>query len=157
MRHLLRGLDLAEEQRTRIRWWSRFRRTHQARARACHQQRRARQAPAVAPANALPHPICLPGLPQLTDALWEHVCPLFMPAQPKRGRRTQEWRLRVEAVLWITHTGSSWRHLPERFGPWETVVYHYRRWCKEGLWERVLQILLPPDEAFAARLSLPAP
>ncbi|WP_220200111.1 transposase [Ktedonospora formicarum] len=153
----MRGLDLAKEQRARIVWWSRFRRTHQARARVCHQQRRARQAPPVAPPNTLPHPISLPSLPQLTDALWEQLCPLFEPAQSKRGRRTKAWRLRVEAVLWITHTGSSWRHLPERFGPWETVVYHYRRWCKEGLWERVLQILLPPNEDCAARLSLPAP
>lgn len=157
MRRLLRGLEMAEEQRSKIVWWSRFRRTHQARARRCHQQRRSRQAPRVAPPHQIPPPICLPALPKLTDALWERIRPLFEPAQPKRGRHTEQWRLRVEAVVWIARTGSSWRQLPERFGPWETSAYHYRRWCHEGLWERALHILLPPVAAPTACLSPPTP
>lgn len=148
---------MAEEQRTKLVWWSRFRRVHQDRAHRCHLQRRARQAPPVAPADAGPAPICLPGLPQLTDALWEQLRPLLEPAQPKRGRRTEEWRRRVEAVLWVARTACSWRQLPERFGPWETVVYHYRRWCKEGIWEQVLQVLLPQGASHAAYLSPPVP
>lgn len=147
---------MAEAQRARLVWWSRFRRTHQARARLWHQQRRARQAPSLALPQALPEPICLHTLPQLTDALWEQLRPLFESAQPRRGRRTDEWRKRVEAVLWVARTACSWRQLPACFGPWETVVYHYRRWRKAGLWEQILQILLPRDEAIAARLSLPA-
>jgi len=150
-------MDVAEEQRTKLLWWSRFRRCHQARAKQYHTQRRARQVPPLARADALPEPICLPCLPTLTDTLWEQLRPLFESAQPRRGRPTEQWRRRVEAVLWVARTASAWRQLPAHFGPWQTVVYHYRRWCKEGIWERVLQILLPPDEAFAARLSLPAP
>lgn len=157
VRRLLRGIDAAEEQRKKVVWWSRFRRAHQARAKRCHLQRRARQAPPLARADALPEPICLPCLPALTDALWEQLRPLFEPAQSRRGRPTEQWRRRVEAVLWVAHTACSWRQLPAHFGPWETVVYHYRRWCKEGLWERVLQILLPPVAAPAACLSPPAP
>ncbi len=138
-------------------WWSRFRRIHQARSKLCHAQRRACQAPPIALPQALPEPIPLPGLPALTDALWERLRPLLEPAQPRRGRPTEQGRRRLEAVLWVARTACSWRQLPKHFGPWETVVYHYRRWCKEGLWERILQILLPPDEAFAARSALPAP
>ena len=148
---------MVEEQHTKLVWWSRFRRTHQARAQRCHLQCRARQAPPVATADAGPTPICLPGVPQLTDALWERLRPLFEPTQPKRGRPTFEWRRRVEAVLWVARTASSWRQLPAHFGPWETIVYHYRRWCKEGLWERVLQILLSHDPSHAVHLALPAP
>jgi len=157
VRRLLRGMDAAEEQRRTVVWWSRFRRSHQARAKRCHTQRRAYQAPPVAHVDALSEPICLPALPQLTDALWEQLRPLFEPVQPKRGRPTDEWRRRVEAVLWVARTAGSWRHLPEEFGPWETVVYHYRRWCKDGLWVQILQILLPQGTSHAARLSLPAP
>ena len=101
--------------------------------------------------------MCLPGLPQLTDALWEQLRPLLESAQPKRGRPTEQGRRHVEAVLWVAHTACPWRQLPERFGPWETVVYHYRRWCKEGLWEQVLQVLLPQGVSYAAYLALPAP
>ena len=97
------------------------------------------------------------GLPQLTDVLWDQLRPLFESAQPKRGRPTKQWRLRVEAVLWVAHTACSWRQLPAHFGPWETVVYHYRRWCKEGLWERILQILLAQNVSPVACLSPPIP
>lgn len=101
--------------------------------------------------------MCFQGLPQLADALWEQLRPLLEPAQPKRGRRTEEWRRRVEAVQWVASTSCSWRHLPERFGLWETVVYHYRRWCKERIWERVLQVLLLQGASHAAYLSPPVP
>ena len=111
----------------------------------------------VARPHPLPLPIPLPGLPPLTDALWDQLRPLFEPTQPKRGRSTQQWRRRVEAVLWVARTASAWRQLPEDFGPWETVVYHYRRWCKGGLWECILQILLPQSAAHVPPLALPAP
>jgi transposase len=157
VRRLVQGLAASEQQRQLLVWWSRFRRSHQARAIHCHTQHRACQAPPVARADVLPLPIPLPGLPALTDALWEQLRPLFEPAQPRRGRPTERWRRRLEAVLWISRTASAWRQLPDHFGPWETVVYHYRRWCKDGLWDRVLQILLSQDASHAARLSLPAP
>ena len=157
MRRLLRGIDAAEEQRTHLLWWSRFRRTHQARAKQSHTQRRTCQAPPVARPHTLPLPIPLPLLPPLTDALWDQLRPLFVPTQPKRGRSTEQWRSRVEAVLWIARTASAWRQLPEDFGPWETVVYQYRRWCKGGLWQRILQILLPQSASHVLPLALPAP
>ncbi len=54
----------------------------------------------------------------------------------------------VEGMLWIVRTGSSWRELPERFGPWSTVASRYYRWLKEGRWERILQVLLPSEDVF---------
>src|SRR5262252_3355468 len=104
VRRLLRGIDAAEEQRTHLVWWSRFRRTHQARAKRSHTQRRTYQAPRIALPHPLPLPIPLPVLPLLTDALWDQLRPLFKPAQPKRGRQTDQWRRRVEAVLWVART-----------------------------------------------------
>lgn len=157
MRRLLRGIEATEEQRTHLVWWSRFRRTHQARAKRSHTQRRTCQAPPVALPHTLPPPIPLPVLPLLTDALWNQLRPLFELAQPKRGRQTEQWRRRVEAVLWVARTASAWRQLPADYGPWETVVYHYRRWCKAGLWERILQILLPQSASHVPPLALPAP
>ncbi len=146
---------MPEEQRKILFWWSRFRRTHQARAKLCHGQHRARQAPPVVCANALPEPIRLLGLPELSEAQWEQLRPLLQPEQ--RGRRAADMRKILEAVLWIARTASPWRQLPDHFGAWETVVYHYRRWCKSGLWTRILQILLSQDASPAASLSLPAP
>jgi hypothetical protein len=89
--------------------------------------------------------------------VFDQLRPLFETAQPKRGRTTEHWRRRVEAVLWVARTASALRQLPQDFGPWETVVYHYRRWGKAGLWERILQILLPQSASHVPPLALPAP
>jgi putative transposase of IS4/5 family DUF4096 len=83
-----------------------------------------------------------------TSEHWEQVRPLLPPQQPQTGRPAIDYRLVVEGMLWVVRTGSSWRELPERFGPWSTVSSRYQRWCKEGLWARILQVLLPSEASF---------
>jgi hypothetical protein len=139
VRRLLQALGEAEEQQSKRLWWSRFRRTHQAGARRCHVQRRARQAPLVS--TLLPEPIRLPGLPVLTDDHWERLRALLPPQKPQTGRPASDHRLIVEGMLWVARTGSSWRELPEQFGPWSTVASRYQRWCKEGIWTQIVQVL----------------
>jgi transposase len=92
----------------------------------------------------------LPGLPALTDALWEHLLPLLPAQKPQMGRPATDHRLVVEGMLWIVHTGSSWRELPDRFGPWSTVASRYQRWCKAGIWARILQVLQEPEVPFSS-------
>lgn len=152
VRRLLHAVGAAEDQQARRLHWSRFRRQHQARAQRCHRVRRARQAP---PVSCCP-PVALqiPGLPALTDASWEQLRPLLPPQKPPTGRPAVDHRLVVEGMLWVARTGSSWRELPERFGPWSTVASRYQRWCKEGLWTRIVQtLLLQESTGFASAHS----
>jgi Putative transposase of IS4/5 family (DUF4096) len=146
VRRLLHALGESEGQQAQRLRWSRFRRQHQARAHRCHELRRARQAPAVSVDP--PAPLRLLGVPALTNEHWEHLCPLLPPQKPQTGRPATDHRLIVEGMLWVARTGSSWRELPERFGPWSTVASRYQRWVKEGLWARILQVLLPSEPAF---------
>ncbi|SDK86301.1 Putative transposase of IS4/5 family, partial [Cryobacterium psychrotolerans] len=44
----------------------------------------------------------------------------------------------VEGIAWRFRTGSPWRDLPERFGPWNTVFKRFDRWAKDGTWQRIL-------------------
>jgi hypothetical protein len=118
--------------------WSPFRRAHQAVAKRCHVTRRAYRHPLAA--ERVVEPIHLAGLEALTPERWEQLCPL-LPQQAATGRPAVEHRLIVEGILWIMRTGSAWRELPERFGPWQTVVSRYQRWRKEGRWARILQVL----------------
>ena len=37
--------------------------------------------------------------------------------------------------------GASWRDIPERYGPWETIYSRYAAWCSEGRWDQMLQAL----------------
>lgn len=139
LRRLISSLHGPEEQRGRRLWWSRFRRDHQARAGKCHRERRARQAPLIA--SLVAEPIRLPGLPALTNAQWEQLRPLLPAQKPPTGQPATDHRLVVEGMLWVGRTGSSWRELPERFGSWSTVASRYQRWCKAGIWARILHVL----------------
>src|SRR5260221_4112013 len=112
LRRVICALREPEEQRVKRLWWSHFRRVHQAGARRCHVQRRARQAPLTC-TEPRP-PIRLMGLPDLTADHWERLRPLL--PQPRSGHSAEEGRLIVEAILWVMQTGSAWREVPERFG-----------------------------------------
>ncbi len=42
-------------------------------------------------------------------------------------------RLFLEAILWISRTGSPWRDLPPEFGKWNTVFKNYRDQVKDDI------------------------
>jgi hypothetical protein len=153
VRRLLQAVGATEDQQTRRLHWSRFRRQHQARAQRCHRVRRALQAAPVA--CHPPASLQIPGLPALTDAFWERLRPLLPPQKPPTGRPAVDHRLVVEGMLWVARTGSSWRELPERFGPWSTVASRYQRWCQAGLWTRIVQVLLLQEPAGSASAQPP--
>jgi hypothetical protein len=148
VRRLLHALNESQEQQAHRLHWSRFRRQHQGRAQRFHRLRRALQAPAVSADP--PAPLRLLGVPVLTDEHWEQLRPLLPPQKPQTGRPAVDHRLIVEGILWVARTGSSWRELPEHFGPWSTVSSRYQRWCKEGLWDRILHVLVPAEVSFSS-------
>ncbi|MEU4781019.1 IS5 family transposase [Micromonospora sp. NPDC023633] len=40
-------------------------------------------------------------------------------------------------IRWRTRTGAPWRDVPERYGPWGRVYDLFRRWQRDGTWQRV--------------------
>lgn len=44
-------------------------------------------------------------------------------------------------MFWKLNTGASWRDLPERYGPWQSVYDRFRRWQKDGTFQRLLDRL----------------
>lgn len=77
---------------------------------------------------------------ELTDEQWALIADLFPPEQGN-GRPWRSHRSMVNAMFWILNTGSPWRDLPERFGPWQTAYNRFNRWRKEGLFDRLLERL----------------
>ncbi len=57
------------------------------------------------------------------------------------GATAEDNRRFLEAFLWRTRTGSSWRDLPERFGNWNSVFKRFRRRAVSGVFERVSSAL----------------
>ncbi len=86
----------------------------------------------------------------LTDTQWakmESLC-LGKPSDP--GRSGGDNRLFLEAVLWISRTGSPWRDLPPHFGKWNTVFTRYRDWVKAGVFQRIFEAVSDePDMEYA--------
>lgn len=79
----------------------------------------------------------------LTDESWNairHLLPVATNGQ--RGRPWIDHRPVINGILWILQTGSPWRDLPEEFGNWKTVYNRFRRWVKEGRWDRIFRHLL---------------
>jgi len=76
---------------------------------------------------------------RLKDEQWTKIRG-FIEADPNTyvGKNEAECRRFVEAVLWITRSGSSWRLLPGEYGKWNSVYKRFARWCDQGIWERML-------------------
>ncbi|EMF27353.1 transposase [Streptomyces gancidicus BKS 13-15] len=41
--------------------------------------------------------------------------------------------------MWKFRTGTAWRDVPERYGPWATLHTCFRRWAADGTFERMLR------------------
>ena len=73
----------------------------------------------------------------LTDDQWQQIEDL-LPPNRRRGGQWKGHRLVLDGILWVLSDGGRWRNVPERFGPWQTVYDRFRKWCREGLWDRIL-------------------
>jgi hypothetical protein len=121
VRRLIGARRHAAEERLRLLWWSHFRRKHQAQAQRYHQERRARQAPLLRSSGERA-PIRLAGISAVTDTQWEKIRQVLPKYVWQARRPVADPRLIVEAIVWVIGTGSSWREIPARFGPWASVA-----------------------------------
>lgn len=76
---------------------------------------------------------------ELTDEGFERIEPL-LPTQ-RRGGKWADHRTVLNGIFWVLNSGAHWRDMPERYGKWQTVYGRYRRWVREGLFDRMLERL----------------
>lgn len=77
------------------------------------------------------------GRHELSDAEWEFIRPLL--PRSERGRKRLDDRTVLNGIVWKFRTGTAWRDVPERFGSWATLHTRFRRWAKDGTFERMLR------------------
>ena len=75
----------------------------------------------------------------LTYDVWVRLEPHLPGKQGDAGATGKDNRLFLEAVLWRVRTGSPWRDLPADFGNWNSVFRRFRRWAKDGVFERIFK------------------
>ncbi len=79
----------------------------------------------------------------LTDAQWEELAQLIPPAKPGGHPRTVDMHEVVDGILYVLHSGCSWRMMPHDLPPWSTAWGYFRRWRNDGTWERIHDALRP--------------
>lgn len=58
----------------------------------------------------------------------------LLPHKPSAGHPYNDHRTGLDGIMWVAHTGSSWREMPEEFGKWAGVSRRYELWLGQGLW-----------------------
>ena len=77
----------------------------------------------------------------VSDEEWALIGPL-LPAERGRGcRPAGDNRRYFEGMLWVARTGAQWRHLPDKYGKWNSVFRRYRRWTLSGVFDAMLETL----------------
>jgi transposase len=76
----------------------------------------------------------------VTDAEWALIEP-FVPVGD-RGPVSAVRRAQFNGVMWRFRTGSPWRDLPERYGPWSTVAGRFRAWVKQEVFQCLMDGLI---------------
>jgi len=73
----------------------------------------------------------------LTDSQLK-ILTALLPPPPNRGR-SPAWPLReiLNAIFYIVRAGCAWRLMPNDFPPWQTVYYWFRKWKRDGTWEKM--------------------
>ncbi|MEV0422675.1 IS5 family transposase [Streptosporangium canum] len=76
----------------------------------------------------------------VTDAEWaliEPCLPVAATGPPPRRVRDQ-----FNGILWRFRTGSGWRDVPERYGPWSTLYSRFNGWAKAGVFQDLMDALI---------------
>ena len=77
----------------------------------------------------------------LTDAQWEILASLIPEASLEGRPPIHSRREIVNGILYVLRSGCPWRLLPHEFPAWQSVYYYFRRWQREGVWDRILETL----------------
>lgn len=78
----------------------------------------------------------------LTDREWSIIEPLLPGADGRKtGRPREDDRKVLNGIFFTLRTGSPWRDLPERYGPYTTAYNRFNRWAKRGVWLGVFEAL----------------
>ena len=75
------------------------------------------------------------------DDEWALIEPL-LPAESGCGcRPAGDNRPYFEGMVCMARTGAQWRHLPDEYGKWNSVLRRYRRWVLVGVFKATLETL----------------
>ncbi len=90
----------------------------------------------------------------LTDAEWALVGDLFETPGPGRPP-SRSRREMLDAISYVVRGGIAWRMLPKDFPKWQNVYATFRRWARDGLFEKMHDRLRAAWRGRLGRHALP--
>jgi transposase len=78
---------------------------------------------------------------ELTDSQWEIIKDFLQDTR----KRKHCLRVIANAILKVTRTGTQWRNMDEKYPPWQSVYYYFRKWQKEKTWSSILSYLVEKE------------
>lgn len=69
----------------------------------------------------------------LTDSRWEVIKSLI----DDQRKRKYSLRSVLNGIFYINRSGCQWRMLPKEYPPFAVCFYYYRKWARDGTWQRL--------------------
>ena len=76
-----------------------------------------------------------------TDEAWALWEPLIEAVRPHGKTPPKQLRRTISAIFWRHQNGAKWRSIPAELGPWWRAAQLFNRWAKQGVWERLLELV----------------
>ena len=76
-----------------------------------------------------------------TDEAWATWEPLIEAVRPRGKTPPKQLRRTISAIFWRHQNGAKWRSIPAELGPWWRAAQLFNRWAKQGVWERLLDLV----------------
>jgi putative transposase len=93
----------------------------------------------------------------MTDNQWQLIRPLLPLKNDGPGRPLElDMRRVVDAIFYVVRTGCQWQNLPSDYPNCNSVYYHYRKWCLDGTWREVTEVLRRHDRQIRGREPEPS-
>lgn len=89
---------------------------------------------------------------ELTDSQWEVIKELF----PEQAICELNLRTVLDAIFWILRTGSQWRNMESKYPAWSAVYHHFRKWKKDGRFEKMNRCLLEMERKRVGKEATPS-
>ena len=89
---------------------------------------------------------------ELTDSQWEVIKELF----PEQKICILSLRRVLDSIFWLLRTGAQWRQMESKFPKWQSIYHHFRKWKKDGRFEKMNELLNKKERIRAERKATPS-
>ena len=93
---------------------------------------------------------------ETSEKQWKRLLKL-LPKQKGAGRPVElDLRQVINGIFYVLVTGCQWRNLPKDYPNPNSVYYHYRKWSKDGTWQRINRAMVYLERRALGRFPYPS-